>query len=195
MNLTKVSEDLPLIIAKNPQWEEINKKLLVIADNLEYPNSYKSNVQAKMSEWYITSSESQDITFWIEDVLSKVLETKVGILHSFRNNGYTLRVLDLWMARYGVGEYTKSHSHSSSVWSWVYFIKCPKGSSPLVFTTSNVEIEAEEGKVVLFPGNLNHHVPDNKCEDRVVMSANCIFLPENVHLSLGVDKPQTLRYT
>ena len=51
--------------------------------------------------------------------------------------------------------------------SFVYFVKCPKGSSPLVFTTSGKKVKAEEGKIALFPANILHHVPKNRCEGRV----------------------------
>ena len=44
---------------------------------------------------------------------------------------------------------------------FVYFIQCPRGSSPLVFSTSGKRVKAEEGKVVIFPGNIYHHVPKN----------------------------------
>ena len=61
-----------------------------------------------------------------------------------------------------------------SIWSFVYFIDCPRGSSPLVFSDSGKRIKAEEGKLVIFPGHLRHHVPKNKCEGRIVLAGNCI---------------------
>ena len=56
--------------------------------------------------------------------------------------------------------------------SWVYFINCPKGSSPLVLTDSGKRISAEEGKVVIFPGFVRHEVPVNKSDDRVALICN-----------------------
>ena len=64
-----------------------------------------------------------------------------------------------------------SHAHPSP-FSFVYFVRCPKGSSPLIFTTSGKKIKAEEGKVVIFPGNLLHHVPENKCDGRITLAGN-----------------------
>ena len=61
------------------------------------------------------------------------------------------------------------------MFSFVYFIKCPKGSSPLVFTKSGKKIKAEEGKIVIFPGWLRHHVPKNKCEGRITMAGNIFY--------------------
>ena len=78
------------------------------------------------------------------------------------------------VGRYGKGDYCKSHSHYPSLFSFVYFIKCPPKSSPLIFTTSGEEISAEEGKVVIFPSMLKHHVPYNHSEDRIILSGNMI---------------------
>ena len=76
------------------------------------------------------------------------------------------------MAWYRDNEFTIKHHHYPADYAFVYFVKCPKGSSPLIFTTSGKRIKAEEGKVVIFPGNLVHHVPKNKCYDRIVLAGN-----------------------
>ena len=44
--------------------------------------------------------------------------------------------------------------------------------SPLVFTTSGKKIKAEEGKVVIFSGDILHHVPKNRCNNRIVLAGN-----------------------
>ena len=54
--------------------------------------------------------------------------------------------------------------------SFVYFVKCPRGSAPLVL--DGMRIKAEEGKLVAFPGITNHHVPKNRCNDRIVIAGN-----------------------
>ena len=71
-----------------------------------------------------------------------------------------------------MGESTRVHEHLPNVWSFAYFVNCPRGSSPLVFTNSGKKIKAEDGKIVIFPTSVRHHVPKNKCEDRVVLSGN-----------------------
>ena len=98
------------------------------------------------------------------------------ILNLLRNpiygGTYKFEVDNSWVAAYREGEFAVSHGHYPAAYSFVYFIKCPKGSSPLIFTTSGKRIKAEEGKVVIFPGNLFHHVPKNKCDGRIVLAGN-----------------------
>ena len=73
-------------------------------------------------------------------------------------------------------ERSKYKYHKPSIHSFVYFVRCPKGSSPLVFTTSKKRVKAEEGKIVVFPGHVLHHVPKNNCEGRVVLAGNIGWL-------------------
>ena len=54
----------------------------------------------------------------------------------------------------------------------MYFINCPRGSSPLIFKASGKRIKAEEGKIVVFSSNLKHYVPKNRCENRLVLAGN-----------------------
>ena len=77
------------------------------------------------------------------------------------------------MAKYRKGDYTVSHIHPGD-FSFVYFVKTPSGSSPLVFTTSGKRIKAEEGKLILFSSRLKHHVPKNRCDNRIVLSGNLV---------------------
>ena len=92
------------------------------------------------------------------------------------NINTNLRVEHFWLTNYGKGDFTISHYHKPSIHSFVYFVRCPKGSSPLVFTTSKKRVKAEEGKVVVFPGHVLHHVPKNNCEGRVVLAGNIGWL-------------------
>ena len=82
------------------------------------------------------------------------------------------------MAHYNKGDYTMSHKHVPSPFAFNYFIKTPPGSSPLVFTYSGKRVKAEEGKIVIFPGNLEHQVPKNRCDGRITLAGNIMPILE-----------------
>ena len=87
----------------------------------------------------------------------------------FNSKGRT----NIWFAKYNKGDYTKDHDHCPfAIFSFVYFLNCPKGSSPLVFSTSGKRIKAEEGKVIIFSSHVRHGVPPNKCENRITLAGN-----------------------
>ena len=94
-----------------------------------------------------------------------------------RKRNYIVDFPNTWFVNYDKGEYTINHDHVPSTWSWVYFVNTPKGSSPLIFTSSGKKVKAEAGKLVLFPGSVYHYVPPNKCKDRIALSANVHLLP------------------
>lgn len=78
-----------------------------------------------------------------------------------------------WGARYGKGDYALLHDHYPAVWSLVYYVDAPTGSSHLEFPGPLISIQPANGLVLIFPGNIEHQVPKSDIDnDRVVVSMN-----------------------
>ena len=161
----KVRENHEIIIDKYPFAGRLNSRLLSDAEGIDYPLSFKTNVKGKMSKWSVESDNLETLKEWITSLVKEK--------HNFR--GYQLVFKEMWYARYDKNDHTLEHDHNLSWLSFVYFVKCPRGSSPLIFTTSRKKVKAEEGKVVIFPSWIRHSVPKNRCEDRVVVAGNIIL--------------------
>ena len=149
-----IKENLKVLVDYHPFHESINKKILKGNFNFirnAIVNGYASNLRAERT-------------------------VKTPYFEGIRNDygGYNYNI-DAWVARYSKGDYAVEHDHIPYSFSYVYFVKTPKGSSPLVFSTSGKRIKAEEGKVIIFPGSLRHHVPKNRCEERITVAGN-VFL-------------------
>jgi len=171
METLRVKSLFEVITEKHPYSNSLNEKILEDADRFGYPQSYKTKVQARMTHWNVKSDSVKIIQKWIYNLLL----IKHPVL-SDHNRG-KLVFADTWIARYKKGDHTTQHNHTPAVFSFVYFVKCPPGSTPLLFTGSTFQqMKAEEGKVVIFPGCMYHYVPKNKSDDRVVMSGNLQFL-------------------
>ena len=122
-----------------------------------------SNLTApKTIETRITSKSLELVYDWILALINR------------RYRGHNYKVYNSWLAHYSKGQYARSHHHIPASFSFVYFVKSPKGSSPLILTTSRKRINPDEGKVVIFPGHLNHEVPKNKCDGRMVLAGNIL---------------------
>ena len=165
----RIKEYHDLIIKKHPYAESLNKKLLKDAEGLlkTHPHTLYTNVNGeRTSNIYDNSSNVQILVKWILD--------------EYRYNCNTWSIDDTqvkkrvgcWFAKYNKGDSTQKHHHRPHTWSWVYFVNCPRGSSPLVFPTSGKRIKAEEGKVVIFDAQIFHEVPKNRCDNRIVMAGN-----------------------
>ena len=162
----QISEKLDIIIEKHPYYESLNKKLLEdesIADYNPLNNSYQNGDTASFSAPTTNSKSIELIISWIRGLI---------INHYPYLKWEQVKREDTWFVRYKVGEETKPHDHHPSLYSWVYFVNCPKGSSPFVFTNSGKRIKSEEGKVLIFPSIVKHHVPKSRCGNRVVLVGN-----------------------
>ena len=167
--MVRITQDFNVIVEKHPLYESINKK--IVEDFKGFPflrditnsNGTKTNVKALQSYNNITSPSITIIKQWIINLVGTC-------------GGSFYRIEACWGAKYGKGDYTISHNHFPAIFAFVYFLKSPRGSSPLVFTHSGKKIKAEDGKVVIFPGNIRHHVPKNNCEGRLVLAGNLFHL-------------------
>ena len=163
MKIITVRENLDVIVDKYPYFESLNRKLIEDAARVDYPMSYKTNVKAQMSGWNTTTPSLERLQKWVCDILVRD--------NSFLRD-YRVVVEDCWVATYSKDEFTEFHDHVLSPYSFVYFVKCPRGSSPLVVVSRKNKIKAEEGRVVIFSGALRHGVPKNKCDGRIVVAGN-----------------------
>ncbi len=165
-----IKENLPVIVEKYLYHESLNKKILEDSKQFEWTRDWinldggTSNVKA-LQTVNNEASSSKNISLvvdWAKEVAKNL---------SYDNTPYKLE--SVWMANYNKGDYTVSHTHPGD-FAFIYFIKVPSGSSPLVFTTSGKRIKAEEGKLILFSTRIKHHVPKNRCDNRIVLSGNLV---------------------
>ena len=173
----KLPQNVPVLVENFEEYDGLNRRILEDIEGMEYPNSYKTNVKAQMSTWAVRSPSLDDLKDVVDAYFVQAYQKHDGtplygdaaMVHS-----------DVWVARYNEEDHTLSHNHWPSTWSWVYFVKCPPGSSPLVIHSAQpgddgMEIEAKEGRLVIFPSICQHSVPSNKCKDRVVVAGNVIL--------------------
>ena len=165
----QISEKFNIIIEKHHYYESLNKKLLKDAETADYSGWSQSDCDTALFSSATTTSKNIDlINSWVKLLIFKKYPF-LGDVNYMRESSFTMQT---WFVKYREGDETKSHHHIPSFCSWVYFLRCPKGSPPLVFTQSRKKVKSEEGKVVIFPSWLRHHVPPNKCDGRVVLVGN-----------------------
>jgi len=117
---------------------------------------------------------------------------------SFYNLDFKLS--NMWININKRGDYNMSHCHPSSIISGVLWVKCPENCGSLVFNSPNIFSESQlilsidedvknkinyhesfvfsnpsEGKIILFPSHLHHHVEPNESEyDRISIAFNLV---------------------
>ena len=175
----KVRENHNVIIERHPYAESLNKKLLVEVKKLKFYSKQESPHYTNLSGFKcpIPSSEvtvnMRLIVDWVENLLMDELRYDCPQDYHDGVEVVAKPYTNIWFAKYNKGDHAIIHDHKAhALYAFTYFLNSPSGSSPFVFTTSGKRIKPEEGKVVIFPGHLHHHVPKNKCDNRVVMAGN-----------------------
>ena len=166
--LTHSKENLHVLIEHHPYAKSLNKKLLETSKEYHFSRDFfnedggPSNVRALQTLGIV---KSEVLSMWILSLIRN---------EPFLRIPQKISMEQMWMVKYNKGDFTQWHHHKPAFMSFVYFVKTPRGSSPLVFTTSGKRIKAEEGKVVIFPGSMKHHVPKNRCDGRIVLAGNVV---------------------
>ncbi|MDP6936908.1 MAG: putative 2OG-Fe(II) oxygenase [Candidatus Marinimicrobia bacterium] len=89
---------------------------------------------------------------------------------------------EFWFNAAQPGESTGVHNHNGKAFlSGVFYLQVPKGSGNIHFKLEDRKefaIEAEEGKLILFPAEFDHYVPENcSNEVRISLAFNLYKLP------------------
>ncbi len=88
------------------------------------------------------------------------------------------KIRECWGIIYNKGEGVILHNHFPYPLSFVYYVKVPEGSSPLIL--NNQELFLPEGRVVFFLGHLFHGILPNECDGRCIIAGNISYeFPNN----------------
>ena len=149
--------------------KEYKQKLINEAYRLGDSMYQKTNVKAIMSSYAIW----EQTNFF--NTLLDVIKSSPLIFNP--DPRYKLIIDSAWSAIYKKGHYTKSHSHSPSYISFVYYLKST-GETPLVFSNCDFELKPIDDMLVVFPGYVKHEVPIHKeDEDRICVAGNFMIIP------------------
>ena len=98
------------------------------------------------------------------------------------------RTSDCWGVLYKKNNFAVAHAHWPNIWSWGYYVKVPKGSSPLVFPEGKegtYYVFPEVGDLIIFPAWLQHSVELNETDkDRINISFNVMLRGDYYNVEL-----------
>lgn len=163
-------------------------------DIIDYTRNYKSEyetVQVSNMGGYQSSSDiHQDPNFhslcnkiW-DDVLMPAVDMMSASFEMNDFPGTKFSLHNLWFNSNPNGAWNMPHTHPHCFYSGVLWVKAPAESGELILHSPHSHslygldhnvwtIPPEEGRVVLFPSNLQHHVSSNTSEnERISLSFN-----------------------
>ena len=123
--------------------------------------------------------EVDELATWIRSTLPEVAShfarLKGGEKCNFNVEG--LNITHMWGVLYDKGEGVDPHNHFPFALSCVYYIRTPKGCSPL--TLDNIKIKIRAGQCVFFLGSSWHSVARAAVKGRCVISTNILYHQNN----------------
>jgi hypothetical protein len=167
----RIKENCHIIVDHHPYADSLKEKLrseVELHGNHHPNNTYYTNIVGKKLEISpYADAPSGKISKWAESLVREC--------YHYPNSEKTAYETAMWFSHYDKGDYAHVHHHLPfAIFSWVYFVNCPRGSSPLRFEFSGRNIKAEEGKIVIFPSVMRHGVPKNRCNSRLTLVGNMI---------------------
>jgi len=139
--------------------------------------NHSTNVKADMSSWRI----------WEEtNLFNDFLDWSLQSINSHPLAVYleSWTISSAWLAKYKEGESTRPHMHFPAHLSFVYFLKCSEESSPL--NIEGVDIEAKEGRLIVFPSLMFHSVSSTPAE-RIVLAGNIEKVPPGYNADTALE--------
>ena len=157
---------------------------------------YTHYINNRWENIYINPQYIPSVLPLLSFALSKALEIFRNILKSHQSLIIPHELLgyeknEFWFNSASKGESTGIHNHiDHATVSGVFYLKAPDNSANLFFKNgknNELEIEIETGKIVLFPSELDHYVPENESsETRISLAFNCYKFPLSASIINGL---------
>jgi hypothetical protein len=145
-----------------------------------HPESTPSNVRSVyMSPWksHQLNAKFGPLTNTVRELAMRA--SKQFLVTDMAKLNLDLTVTDCWGAIYDESDHTLRHTHFPSDFVAVIYLEAGPNCAPIVFD-DHLAITPRPGWMMLFPGMLPHHVPENH-DSRVIVAMNLLKLPNFGH--------------
>jgi|APCry1669189369_1035219.scaffolds.fasta_scaffold00030_41 hypothetical protein len=159
-----VQQPSAFLITKLDQHELIKEHLLESISKLGEHSIIEENglIPQRISntDW----GQSLNSTYF--NIMSPLLKEHCRQVKNMLKLPFNIDCIDYWFQQYRTGDYHSWHSHANCLYSNVYYLDLPEGSSKTTFKFIDEEFEVEvtEGDILTFPGSVLHCSKPNKSE-------------------------------
>lgn len=171
-HIVELKQKVEIYEFKYPYFEKLN-------DELEKDIRISGDVQNKNTSCrcYMTSFNMRTPSF------KKLMDYIIACLNDHGNFNELWRgsweVGNVWGLIYKENEYALTHHHFPATYSFVYYVRCPEGSAPIIF--NQFEFYPKEGDILIFPSLVEHRVSQHKInKERIIVSGNLYISTEYV---------------
>ena len=187
--------DIPVYANRVQDFDNIQSESLSVIEKLQGTNFFSKLRDADPNSHSLTDPTFKSNIIDDLNLVQLKAEIEKQVVEYMQTIGVRgipkFKIFQSWMTHTATNEYTPTHDHALSDLSGVYYIKTNGQDGDLFFNCPNpamvhsicflhlpkkVRFAPEEGKIVIFPGWLQHGVEVNKTNDvRISISFNIAF--------------------
>ena len=170
---------LLIAVCDFPKAFELNSILYdKVWENISTNHRAQDNLRGRSTGSYLHKQKIKEVDIlmsWIKEMLPEVSRNfaseKPEEKYGFNVNAFEIE--ECWGAHYNKGESLQKHNHFPYIISFVYYVRTPKGFSPITIEDNNIDVKA--GQCVYFLSHYLHEVHSNKCDGRCVITGNVAY--------------------
>jgi len=148
------------VLSDVPNHQELKQQILDAIKKMGTHSSITEAVSICNTDWELSSNTPRPYFFIVQPVFEEQLK-KICALYQIKT---TATLLSFWFQQYALGDFHGWHMHHNSMYSSVYYVELPEGSSKTTFKFLNqeFEIDVKEGQILSAPSILIHCSKPNK---------------------------------
>ena len=126
--------------------------------------------------------EVDELTSWIKYILPDVtrnfggekgIPPVEGFDHTYGYSLQSFNIVECWGAHYNLGKSIIEHNHFPFTLSFIYYVRTPKGSAPIMIEGEPHNVK--EGQCIFFLASQYHSVGPNDCDGRCAIVGNILY--------------------
>jgi len=169
----EVKHNAPILIGDYQFADKVKDQVISLLDKgISTIPQNDTNVKATIHT--VWDWEPDNITFRnLKEFVREEIETHYRPGATSAGNRQRIYCKSFWANVYEKGDYAQTHDHRPYDFSFAYFVKSKWYHAPLILSHSGKRIRPKEGRYVIFPSYLKHHVPKHRYNNtRITLSGN-----------------------
>ena len=139
---------------------------------------YCDGLGGRRTDWNLHKQKIEEvdvIVSWVKSILPNVSK-RFATKTEQPTYGYDLNLFEIaecWGVHYNQGESLIEHNHFPYSLTFVYYVRTPKGTAPIIMEDEIFEVK--EGQCVFFLASQYHSVGLNNCDGRCAIIGNVSY--------------------
>lgn len=172
--VNKIDLYMPACIVDASHFDGHRQKVLREINAWKNENLFRSGdgEQISRTDWNVPASVERP---YVASLLPVFDAARLVISKEYKKDINHIRLYNYWFQQYMESDFHDWHSHHEAQFSCVWYVEKPEGTPATTLFTSfgDVEVDAKEGDLLIFPSAYTHKSSENmSCERKTAIAFN-----------------------